>query len=101
MHHFQTVRAMTHFAETAQTHADRKLIHLRGIEMEETQEQRLPRIVADRNAQLRAEAKAFFDRLDTAFDLRRVACAQIADRGDARLVFVAQRQMKPEVLQCA
>ena len=95
MHHLETVFRETRFAECAQPTADGELIHLRVVEVEKTQRQRLSRIVDDRDAQLRPVAKTFFDRLDAALHLRAFAVAKIADCGDARAIFVAQRQVEP------
>jgi hypothetical protein len=99
MHHLESVRAVPHFAVANQAHARRELLGLRAIEMEEAQDQGRARVVADRDTQLRAIAKTALDRLDDALDLCRFARTQFADRRDARAVFVAQRQMEPQVLQ--
>jgi hypothetical protein len=47
---------------------------------------------------LRAITEAALDRFDHAFDLRALADAQIGDGGNAGLVLVAQRQVKPQIL---
>jgi len=47
---------------------------------------------------LRTKTKAALYRFDHAFNLRPFAYAQIGDGGNPGLVLVAQRQMKPEIL---
>ena len=98
MHHLEPVRAVAHFAVAEQAHAGRELIGLAPVEMEEAQHQRRARIVADRDAQLRPIAETALDRFDDADDLRAFADAKLADRRHVRAIFVAQRQMEPEIL---
>ena len=101
MHHLGSVRAMTHVAIAKDAHAGRELFGLASIEMEETQDQRRARIVADRDAQLRPITESALHRFDDAFDLRTFADAKIADRRDVRAILVTQRQVKPEILHRA
>ncbi|KAG1362948.1 hypothetical protein G6F61_014023 [Rhizopus arrhizus] len=67
--------------------------------MEEAQHQSALPFVLHRHLQHRPVAHAAFDRDHPPFHLRRHAGAQVFDAGQPGAVFIAQRQVKPEILQ--
>src|ERR1700754_1870282 len=98
VHHFQPLRALAHFAEAEQPRALGQLVVLRLTEVEKAQQQHAAGIVPYDDLQLGTEAEASLDVFDDALHLRAIPGTQVADRHDRRAVFIAQRQMKPEVL---
>ncbi len=86
-------------AEAAQPVADRELADLLLAEMEEAQHQGALPLILHRHFQHRPVAHAALDRDHPHFHLRRHAIAQVFDAGQPGPVFIAQRQMKPEILQ--
>ncbi len=98
VHHLQALRPGAHVAVDTQASARRKLLSLRGAEMEEAQQQGAGAGVGDRQAQLRTEAEAALAGRHHALDLRRRARHQFPDRGQAGAVLVAQGQVEPQVL---
>ena len=101
MHHLQALRPLTHFAEAEHARAFRQLIDLALAEMEETQQQCTAGFVGNDHLQLWPEAEAPLDEIDRALDLRMITRPQIGKGHDPRAVFVAQRQVKPEILHLA
>ena len=95
MDDFQPVLPGPRRAVAAQARAGDELRDLGGTKMEETQHQRRLRVVAERHAQHRAEAKPALDRFHPAFDLRGHARLQQPDRRQSRAVFVLTRQLQP------
>ncbi len=88
--------AFVHFAENAQARTGLQHLLLAGIEIEEAQQQRSAGIAHPRH-QLAARPVGDFtvDHLD--FELRGDAGPGVAQRRDARLVLVAQRQVQDEI----
>ncbi|MNM98398.1 hypothetical protein D3C81_1109290 [compost metagenome] len=99
MDDFQPVLTGARRAVATQTRTHRELCHLRGPEMEETQHQRGAGIIAQRNAQHGAITETALHRLDATFDLRRHTGLQGTDGQQRGAVFVAQRQVQPQILQ--
>ena len=99
MDDFQAELARFGRAEAAQPVADRELSDLLLAEVEEAQHQSAPPFVFHRHFQHRPVAHAALDRDHPPFHLRRYAVAQVFDAGQPGPVFIAQRQMKPEILQ--
>jgi hypothetical protein len=86
-------------AVAAHQRAGNELRHLRGAEMEEAQHQGGLRVVADGHAQQRAITETALHRFHPPFHLRRHSRLQRADGRELGAVFVAQRQMQPQILQ--
>lgn len=100
MDDFQAEVAGLGRAEAAQPVADRELPDLLLAEMEEAQHQAALPFVLHGHLQHRPVAHATFDRDHPHFHLRRHARTQVFDAGQPGPVFIAQRQVKPEILQC-
>jgi len=99
MDDFQAEVAGLGRAEAAQPVADRELADLLLAEMEEAQHQGALPFVLHRDLQHRSIAHAALDRDHPPFHLRRHAVAQVFDAGQPGPVFIAQGQVKPEILQ--
>ncbi|MNI76824.1 hypothetical protein D3C73_1330770 [compost metagenome] len=86
-------------AEAAQPVADGELADLLLAEVEEAQHQGALPFVFHRYLQHRPVAHAALDSDHPHFHLRRNAVAQVFDKGQPGAVFIAQRQVQPEILQ--
>ncbi|MDR9327175.1 hypothetical protein FEP06_04422 [Burkholderia multivorans] len=97
MHHLHPEEAAAHVAAHAQALADRHLLDLRAVEIQETQHELLAVVVADLHDELAARAIRDLVVDHDAFGLRDAARQQIADRRERRFVLVAHRQMQDEI----
>src|ERR1700688_397609 len=84
-------------ATTPQTHADRHLLDLRAVEVEEAQRKFIAGVVVDLDEQLATRPVRDLVVEYNAFGLRVVAGNQMADGRDAGFVLVAHRQMQDEI----
>ncbi|KGS71199.1 hypothetical protein X979_6010 [Burkholderia pseudomallei MSHR7527] len=97
MHDLQPEEAAAHVAAHAQPLADRHLLDLRAVEVQEAQHELGAVVVAQLHEQLTARPVRDLVVEHDAFRLRGLARQQFAHRRERRLVLVAHRQMQDEV----
>ena len=90
--------ARSRFAKTAHQATREELRGLAGIEVEKAQSQACLRRFGNGHPQQRPIAEAALDRLHPAFNLRRLAGQQIANRSEPGAVLIAKRQVQPQIL---
>ena len=96
MHHLPPDEAAAHLAAHAHPRADRELLLLRRIEVEEAQLAGVAAVV-HRHDQLAARAEHDLAVAHHGLDLGHVAVARVGQPHDARLVLVAHRQVEREI----
>ncbi len=96
VHHLAAEEAHAQLAAHAQPGAYGHGFLVRGIEVQEAQQQRFA-VVLDAHDQLAPAAQLDTAFADHAFALQRVALTAAANRHDARLVLVAQRDVQRQV----
>ena len=93
------VLAHAHIAKAQHARARHELLGLAALKMEEAQGQRGTRVIDQRDSQLRTKTEAAFDAIDACQHLGAGTDRQLGNRGQPGAVFVAQRQVEPQILQ--
>ena len=96
MHHLHPGQPATRHTEGAHALADRQLLHLRGVEVQEPQNQRATGLILHRHPQLAAAAEHHGGRGNDRLDLSLESLLQPVDGYDDRFVLIAQRQMQDD-----
>ena len=96
MHHLQPEKAATHLAARPHQVADGEGLLLRGIEVQEAQQQ-LAAAIGNPHQQLAPRSQLDVAGFDPALHLHQRAFAHAADGGENGLVLVAQRQVQRQI----